>query len=37
MKMKNAIRAPREVVIASVEVQEGQRVGYGEVLFKFSA
>ena len=25
MKMKNAIRAPRDVVIASVEVQEGQK------------
>ena len=37
MKMKNAIRAPREVTIASVEVQEGQRVNYGDVLFKFSA
>jgi biotin carboxyl carrier protein len=37
MKMKNALRAPREVVIASVEVQEGQRVNYGDVLFKFTA
>ncbi|MBI4928278.1 MAG: acetyl-CoA carboxylase biotin carboxyl carrier protein subunit [Anaerolineae bacterium] len=37
MKMKNAIRAPRETVIASVEVHEPQRVNYGEVLFKFSA
>jgi biotin carboxyl carrier protein len=37
MKMKNAIRAPREVTIASVEVYEGQQVNYSEVLFKFSA
>ncbi len=37
MKMKNAIRSPREVTIASVEVQEGQRVNYGDLLFKFSA
>ena len=37
MKMKNAIRAPRDVTIASVEVQDGQRVNYGDVLFKFSA
>jgi glutaconyl-CoA/methylmalonyl-CoA decarboxylase subunit gamma len=36
MKMKNAIRAPRELVIASVEVSEGQKVQYGEVLFKFA-
>lgn len=36
MKMKNAIRSPREGTIASVEVQDGQRVNYGEVLFRFS-
>ena len=35
MKMKNAIRANREVVIASVEVQAGQKVAYGDVLFRF--
>ena len=35
MKMKNAIRAGREVVIASVEVTEGQRVNFGDVLFRF--
>ena len=36
MKMKNAIRAPREAVIASVEVQDGQKVAYGDVLIKFA-
>jgi len=36
MKMKNAIRANRELVIASVEVQEGQKVAYGDVLFRFA-
>lgn len=35
MKMKNAIRASRDGVIASVEVTDGQRVQYGNVLFKY--
>jgi glutaconyl-CoA/methylmalonyl-CoA decarboxylase subunit gamma len=35
MKMKNAIRSPREGVIAEVLVQSGQSVGYGDVLVKF--
>lgn len=37
MKMKNAIRCPKEAVIASIEVQDGQRVNYGDVLFRFSS
>jgi biotin carboxyl carrier protein len=35
MKMKNAIRANREGVIASVEVTEGQSVTHGQVLFTY--
>lgn len=35
MKMKNAIRSPREGRIAAVEVTEGQKVGHGEVLFRY--
>ena len=35
MKMKNAIRASRDGVIASVEVGEGQTVAYGDVLMTF--
>jgi biotin carboxyl carrier protein len=35
MKMKNAIRSPRDGVIASVEVIEGQPVAHGDVLFTF--
>jgi biotin carboxyl carrier protein len=33
MKMKNAIRAPRDGVIASIEAQDDQKVVYGAVLF----
>jgi biotin carboxyl carrier protein len=36
MKMKNAIRSPRDGVIASVEVSEGQAVAHGDVLFTFA-
>lgn len=36
MKMKNAIRSPRDGVIASVEVSEGQAVAHGDVLFRFA-
>mgnify|MGYP000998721061 CR=1 FL=1 len=32
---RNAIRASRDGVIASVEVADGQRVQYGNVLFKY--
>jgi biotin carboxyl carrier protein len=35
MKMKNAIRSPRDGVIGSVEVAEGQAVAHGDVLFRF--
>jgi biotin carboxyl carrier protein len=35
MKMKNAIRSPRDGVIAGVEVIEGQAVAHGDVLFTF--
>ncbi len=35
MKMNNAIRSPRDGVIASVGVTEGQAVAYGDVLFVF--
>lgn len=36
MKMKNAIRSPRDGVIASVEVSEGQAVAHGDALFTFA-
>jgi biotin carboxyl carrier protein len=36
MKMKNAIRSPRDGVIASVEVSAGQAVAHGDVLFRFA-
>lgn len=35
MKMKNAIRAHREGVIARVDVAPGQAVGHGDVLMTF--
>lgn len=35
MKMKSAIRSPRDGTIASVEMAEGQAVAYGDVLFTF--
>ena len=35
MKMKSAIRAARDGVIASVEVSEGQAVAHGDVLVTF--
>ena len=35
MKMKNAIRAPRDGVIASVDVRDGQTVAKGDILFTF--
>jgi len=36
MKMKNAIRSPRDGVVGSVEVVEGQAVSHGDVLFTFA-
>lgn len=35
MKMKNAIRSPRDGVVASVPVTLGQAVSYGEALVTF--
>ena len=35
MKMKSAIRASRDGVVASIEVSEGQRVAHGAVLVRF--
>ena len=35
MKMQNAIRSPRDGVIASVGIVAGQAVTYGDVLFTF--
>ncbi len=35
MKMKNAIRSPRDGVIAEVKVQPNQTVAYGDILFVF--
>jgi biotin carboxyl carrier protein len=35
MKMKNALRSPREGTIAAVHVHEGQTVAYGDPLFTF--
>ena len=34
MKMKSAIRASRDGVVASIEVSEGQRVAHGAVLVR---
>jgi glutaconyl-CoA/methylmalonyl-CoA decarboxylase subunit gamma len=36
MKMKSAIRAPKAGVIASVEVSEGQKVAFGDVLIRYA-
>lgn len=35
MKMKNAIKSPRDGVVAEVYVQEGQAVGHGDPLVRF--
>jgi biotin carboxyl carrier protein len=35
MKMKSAIRSAREGTIASVEVSDGQKVAYGDVIIRF--
>ena len=35
MKMYNAIRSPRDGVVAEVLVQAGQQVAYGDVLVRF--
>ena len=36
MKMKNMIRSTREGTVASVEVNEGQRVPFGAVIIRFA-
>lgn len=36
MKMRNAIRAPRSGVIASVDIRDGQVVAKGDLLFTFA-
>lgn len=33
MKMKNAIRSPRDGIVGSIDVNEDQKVTYGELLF----
>jgi len=35
MKMKNALRSPREGTIAAIHIHEGQTVAYGDPLFTF--
>ncbi len=36
MKMKSAIRSPKDGTIKRVEVKEGQKVNHNDVLFRFS-
>ncbi len=36
MKMKSAIRSPRDGVIAAIEITEGQRVVHGQVIVRFA-
>ncbi|NPV56443.1 MAG: acetyl-CoA carboxylase biotin carboxyl carrier protein subunit [Anaerolineae bacterium] len=36
MKMKNAIGAPRDGKIQSVEVTDGQKVAYGDLLVRYA-
>jgi glutaconyl-CoA/methylmalonyl-CoA decarboxylase subunit gamma len=35
MKMKSAIRSPREGIIATVDVTDGLKVPYGQILFRY--
>jgi biotin carboxyl carrier protein len=35
MKMKSAVRSPRDGVISCVEATDGQKVAFGDLLFKF--
>ncbi|GAB4440410.1 MAG: acetyl-CoA carboxylase biotin carboxyl carrier protein subunit [Anaerolineae bacterium] len=35
MKMKNAVRSPRDGVVATVEVSQGETVGHGQILVTF--
>ena len=36
MKMKNAVRSPRDGVVATIEVTAGQTVAHGQVLVTFT-
>ena len=36
MKMKNLLRSPRDGTVASVDVNEGQRVPFGAVIIRFA-
>jgi len=36
MKMKSAIRSPHEGTVASVEVSNGQKVSFGDVIVRFA-
>ncbi|MCD4751814.1 MAG: biotin/lipoyl-binding protein [Anaerolineaceae bacterium] len=36
MKMKSAIRSPKDGTVSSVEVKEGQKVNHNDILFRFS-
>ncbi len=36
MKMKSAVRSPRDGVINAVEVTDGQRVTHGQVIVRFA-
>jgi biotin carboxyl carrier protein len=36
MKMKNLIKSPRAGKVASVEVTDGQKVGFGAVIIRFA-
>jgi len=36
MKMKNIIRSPREGIVASLEVADGQKVPFGAVIIRYA-
>jgi len=36
MKMKSAIRAPKDGTVSSVEVHEGQKVNHNDILIRFA-
>ena len=36
MKMKNSIGAPRDGIIQSVEVSDGQKVAYGDLIVRYA-
>jgi biotin carboxyl carrier protein len=37
MKMKNAIRSPRDGVVATVEANSGETVAHGQILFTWES